>query len=60
MIERLIIKHWVALSVGCVLLGITIRITYEDRGHFAFGSEWAIIPLVFIVEIFIRNVRRGS
>lgn len=40
MLERMIVKHWMALTVGFVLLGVLIRVRYNTQGHFAIGGEW--------------------
>ena len=40
MLERMIVKHWIALTVGFTLLGVLIRVRYNTQGHFAIGSEW--------------------
>ena len=59
MLEKWIARHWIALCVGCVLMGIALRVAYAERGYMAFGSEWLIIPVVFVAERYIRKyVRR--
>ena len=40
MLERMIVKHWIALTVGFTLLGVLIRVRYNTQGHFAIGGEW--------------------
>lgn len=55
MLEKWIIRHWIALCVGCVLMGIALRIAYAERGYMAFGGEWLIIPAVFAVEGYIKK-----
>lgn len=60
MMERWIVKHWIALSMGCSLMAVAVRIAYAQRGYIAIGSEWAIIPLMFLVEWFIRTRRREA
>ena len=37
MLERMIVKHWIALTVGFTLLGVLIRVRYNTQGHFAIG-----------------------
>ena len=56
MLERWIVKHWIALSVGCLLM----RMAYAQRGYAAIGGEWAIIPIVFLIEWFIKARRREA
>lgn len=58
MLERWIVRHWIALCGGCVLTGIALRIAYAERGYFALGSEWLIIPAAFALEGCIRKYRR--
>ena len=57
MLERWIARHWIALITGCLLMGIAIRVAYNERGYAAVGSEWLIIPVVFFIEHIIRNKR---
>ncbi|MCC8066391.1 MAG: hypothetical protein LIO94_04735 [Clostridiales bacterium] len=60
MLERWIVRHWIALCVGCVLMGVALRLAYMERGYIAFGSEWAIVPIVFLAEKQIRVRRRRA
>lgn len=60
MIETWIEKHWMALCAGCVLMGISLRAVYVERGYMAIGSEWMIIPMVFAIENCIKKCRRGK
>lgn len=55
MLEKWIVRHWIALCVGCVLMGIALRVAYAERGFVAFGTEWLIIPVVFVIEKVYRN-----
>lgn len=58
MLEKWIARHWIALCVGCVLMGIALRFAYAERGYMAFGSEWLIIPVAFVAERYIRKYMR--
>lgn len=58
MLEKWIVRHWIELCIGCVLMGIFLRVAYNNRGYMAFGSEWLIIPAVFAVFHFIRWVTK--
>ncbi len=60
MLERWIIKHWIALSVGCLMMAVVVRMAYAYRGYAAIGSEWAIIPIIFLIEWFIKAKRREA
>ena len=55
MLERWIVKHWIALSAGCLLMAAAVRMAYA-----AIGGEWAIIPIVFLIEWFIKARRREA
>lgn len=56
MLERMVAKHWMALTVGFVLLGVLIRVRYNTQGHFAIGSEWLMPGFVLFVECAIRKM----
>ena len=58
MLEKWIVKHWIALTAGSVATGIVLRFTYATRGQFVLGGEWTIIPVLFLVEYFIREGKR--
>ena len=58
MLEKWIVRHWIALASGCVLTGIVLRITYATRGQLVIGGEWLIIPALFLIEYFIREGKR--
>lgn len=60
MLERWIVKHWIALSVGCLLMAAAVRMAYAQRGYVAIGGEWAIIPIMFLIEWFIKARRREA
>lgn len=57
MLERMIAKHWVALTVGFVLLGVLIRARYNTQGHFAIGGEWLMPVFMLFVDWLIRKMR---
>lgn len=42
MLERWIVKHWIALSAGCLLMAAAVRMTYAQRGYAAIGGEYGI------------------
>lgn len=39
MLERWIIRHWIALTAGGVATGIVLHITYAIRGQLVIGGE---------------------
>ena len=57
MLERMIVKHWMALTVGFVLLGVLIRVRYNTQGHFAIGGEWLVPEFMLFIEWLIRMMR---
>lgn len=57
MLERMIAKHWIALTVGFVLLGVLIRARYNTQGHFAIGGEWLMPVFMLFVDWLIRKMR---
>ena len=57
MLERMIVKHWIALTVGFTLLGVLIRVRYNTQGHFAIGSEWLVPAFMLFLEWLIRMMR---
>ncbi len=59
MLEKWIVRHWMELCIGCVLMGIFLRIAYNIRGHMEFGGEWLVIPIVFEVFHFARWIAEG-
>lgn len=50
MLERMIVKHWIALTVGFTLLGVLIRVRYNTQGHFAIGGEWLVPEFMLFIE----------
>ena len=42
MLERWIVKHWIALSTGCLLMAAAVRMAYAQRGYAAIGGECGI------------------
>lgn len=57
MLERMIVKHWIALTVGFTLLGVLIRVRYNTQGHFAIGGEWLVPEFMLFIEWLIRMMR---
>ena len=57
MLERMIVKRWIALTVGFTLLGVLIRVRYNTQGHFAIGGEWLAPAFMLFLEWLIRMMR---
>ncbi len=51
---KIILKNWLLLTVGLMLTAVCVRLAYQERGYIAFGGEWLIIPLLFIVKGIIK------
>ena len=41
-------------------MAAAVRMAYAQRGYAAIGGEWAIIPIVFLIEWFIKARRREA
>lgn len=52
---KIILKNWLLLTVGLMLTAVCVRLAYQERGYIAFGGEWLIIPLLFIVKEIIKS-----
>ncbi len=52
---KIILKNWLLLTAGLILTAICVRVAYQERGYIAFGGEWLIIPLLFIVKGIIKS-----
>jgi hypothetical protein len=52
---KIILKNWLLLTVGLMLTAVCVRLAYQERGYIAFGGEWLIIPLLFIVKGIIKS-----
>lgn len=57
MLERWIVRHWIALCIGCLTMGIFLRVAYHLRGYLAVGSEWLVIPVAFLIESAVREIK---
>ncbi len=49
------IKNWILLSSGLLLTAGFVEVAYEERGYVAFGGEWLVLPIMFLLKIFIRD-----
>lgn len=58
--RRWLNKHWlyaIAGSMGLVLTPVAIRSAYIQRGYFAVGGEWLVLPLVLMVAMLINEIK---
>lgn len=53
-----IIRNWLTISVGLILTALAVRYMYYDRGYIAFGSEWLILPFIFLVKGLYLDMKR--
>ena len=51
MLERWIVKHWIALSAGCLLMAAAVRMAYAQRGYAAIGGEELVFLELFRVML---------
>lgn len=52
---KIILKNWFLLTAGLILTATCVKVAYQERGYIAFGGEWLIIPLLFIVKEIIKS-----
>lgn len=58
--RRWLNKHWlyiVAFGVGLMLTPMSIRAAYIQRGYFAIGGEYLIIPFMLLVTMLIDEIK---
>jgi hypothetical protein len=58
--RRWLNKHWlyaIAGSMGLVLTPVAIRSAYIQRGYFAVGGEWLVLPLVLLIAMLIDELK---
>ena len=54
---RWIIKNWLILSIGLILTSVAVRYAYNDRGYIAMGSDWLVLPFLFLLRAIFREVK---
>lgn len=55
---RWIIRNWLTISVGLILTALAVRYAYNDRGYIAFGSEWLVMPFLFLLRGLYLDMRK--
>lgn len=58
--RHLLKKYWlyfIALGVGLMLTPMSIRAAYIQRGYFAIGGEYLVLPLALLVAGLINEVK---
>ena len=53
-----IIKNWLILAAGIILTALAVRYAYHERGYIAVGSEWTVLPFMFLLRAFAGRLRR--
>ncbi len=57
-VRRWIVRNWAILTAGFLLTAIAVRAAYFERGYIAFGSEWLVFPVLFIIRAMWRQERK--
>lgn len=56
--ERWIARNWIGLSSGFVFTGLAMIAATNERGYFAIGGEFFILPVCFIASRIAQNYMR--
>lgn len=43
--------------IGLLLTVILVASAYVERGYFAIGSEWLVIPLIKLIKLYVGSWR---
>lgn len=54
-IKKCLVSYWFWLAVGVILTGISIKVAYTERGYFAYGGEYFILPLLLMFVSVIKK-----
>lgn len=52
-----IIKNWLILAAGIILTALAVRCAYHERGYIAVGSEWTVLPFMFLIRALYREIK---
>lgn len=52
-----IIKNWLILAAGIILTALAVRYAYHERGYIAVGSEWTVLPFMFLLRALCREIK---
>ena len=52
-----IIKNWLILAAGIILTALAVRYAYHERGYIAAGSEWTVLPFMFLLRALCREIK---
>lgn len=52
--KNIILIYIIATIFGVILQNIAIATAYEERGYFAVGGDWLVLPMILLfVSIFL-------
>ncbi len=57
--EKFIDRNWIWFTTGMILTWKAVEFAYAERGYAAFGGEWLVLPVMFMLVCMARNVRRS-
>lgn len=49
--------NWQWIVIGITLTAQAVRESYMERGYFAYGGEWMVLPLIFLTVELVRKIR---
>lgn len=55
-----IIKNWLILAAGLILTALAVRYAYHERGYIAVGSEWTVLPFMFLLRALCREIKEEA
>jgi hypothetical protein len=50
-----ITRNWWLIAAGMVLTAASVQTAYEQRGYWAIGGEYLILPILLIAEDLLRG-----
>mgnify|MGYP001090355283 CR=1 FL=1 len=50
-------ENWQWIVIGITLTAQAVRESYVERGYFAYGGEWMVLPFVLFTVELVRKVR---
>jgi hypothetical protein len=53
--RRYIARNWWLIIAGLVLTAISVRTAYEQRGYWAIGGEYLVLPILLLMEDLLRE-----
>ncbi len=50
-------ENWQWIVIGITLTAQAIKESYMERGYFAYGGEWLVLPLILLTIELLRLIR---